>query len=40
MDKEEFELDKLKVQLSQDQFSWLISRIKVIKEHLEGIEIL
>ena len=40
MDEEEFELDKFKVQLSQDQFLWLISSIKVIKEHLEGIEIL
>jgi len=36
---EGFETEKFMVQLNNDQFSWLISNIKEVKQHLRGIEL-
>ena len=36
---EDFEVEKFEDQLSKDQFSWLISHNKEIKQHLKGIAI-
>lgn len=40
MEEEEFELNTFESELSQDQFLWLSSRVRELKEHLKGIEIL
>jgi hypothetical protein len=37
LEDKEFELEKFKSQLSEDQYSWLISHKKEIKKHLKGI---
>ena len=39
LEEEEFEMDKLRSQLSQDQFDWLTSHKKEIKKNLRGIEL-
>jgi hypothetical protein len=39
LEEEEFELNKFKSRLSEDQFDWLVSNKKEIKKHLRGIEI-
>jgi len=37
--EEGFEIEKLRSQLSEDQFSWLLTYKKNIKKHLRGIQI-
>ena len=39
LEDEGFETEEFRVQLNNDQFSWLISNIKEIKKHLRGIEL-
>jgi hypothetical protein len=39
LEDEGFETEKFMVQLNNDQFSWLISNIKEVKQHLRGIEL-
>jgi hypothetical protein len=39
LEPEDFEVEKFKGHLSKDQFSWLISHNKDIKQHLKGIAI-
>ena len=39
LEDEGFETGKFKIQLNNDQFSWLISNIKEVKQHLRGIEL-
>jgi hypothetical protein len=39
LEEEEFEIEKLRPQLSEDQFSWLSIHKKDLKKHLTGIEI-
>jgi len=39
LEEEEFELNKFRPRLSEDQFDWLVSNKKEIKKHLRGIEI-
>jgi len=39
LEEEEFELDKFRFQLPEDQFDWLVSHKKEIKKHLKGIEL-
>jgi len=39
LEEEEFEIDKFRSQLSEDQFDWLSSHKKEIKKHLGGIEL-
>ncbi len=39
IEEEGFEIEKLRSQLSEDQFSWLLSHKKDLKKHLKGIEI-
>ena len=39
LEEEGFEIEKLRSQLSEDQFSWLLSHNKDLKKHLKGIEL-
>lgn len=39
LEEEGFEIEKLRSQLSEDQFSWLLTHKKDVKKHLKGIEI-
>lgn len=39
MEEEGFEAEKFMAQLNNDQFLWLTSNIKEIKQHLRGIEL-
>jgi predicted RNase H-like nuclease (RuvC/YqgF family) len=39
LEEEDFEIEKLRSQLSEDQFSWLLSHKKDLKKHLKGIAI-
>ena len=39
LEEEDFEIEKLRSQLSEDQFSWLLSHMKDLKKHLKGIAI-
>jgi len=39
LEEEEFELDKFRSQLSEDQFDWLVSHKGKIKRYLRGIEL-
>ncbi|MGO8988245.1 MAG: hypothetical protein ACLQGU_07885 [bacterium] len=39
LEEEGFEIEKLRSQLSEDQFSWLLTYKKDIKKHLRGIQI-
>ena len=39
LEDEGFETEKFMVQLNNDQFSWLISNIKELKQHLRGIKL-
>jgi hypothetical protein len=39
LEGEEFELEKFRSQVSEDQFDWLVSHKKEIKKHLRGIEL-
>ena len=39
LDEEGFEIEKLRSQLSEDQFSWPLTHKKDIKNHLRGVEI-
>lgn len=39
LEEEGFEIEKPRSQLSEDQFSWLLTHKKDIKKHLQGIQI-
>jgi predicted RNase H-like nuclease (RuvC/YqgF family) len=39
LEEEDFEIEKLRSQLSEDQLSWLLSHKKDLKKHLKGIAI-
>jgi predicted RNase H-like nuclease (RuvC/YqgF family) len=39
LEEEDFEIEKLRSQLSEDQFSWLLFHKKDLKKHLKGIAI-
>jgi hypothetical protein len=39
LEEEEFELNKFRFRLSEDQFNWLVSNKMEVKKHLRGIEI-
>jgi len=39
LEEEGFEIENLRSQLSEDQFSWLLSHMKDLKKHLKGIAI-
>jgi hypothetical protein len=39
LEKEEFKIEKLRSQLSEDQFSWLSIHEKDLKKHLKEIEV-
>lgn len=39
LEEEGFEIENLRSQLSEDQFSWLLSHNKDLKKHLKGIEL-
>lgn len=39
LEEEGFEIKKLKEQLNEDQFSWVMIYIGEIKKHLKGIEV-
>jgi predicted RNase H-like nuclease (RuvC/YqgF family) len=39
LEEEDFEIEKLRFQLSEDQLSWLLSHKKDLKNHLKGIAI-
>jgi len=39
LEEEDFEIVKLRSQLSEDQLSWLLSHNKDLKKHLKGIEL-
>lgn len=39
LEEEEFELDKFRYRLSEDQFDWLVSHKGKIKKYLRGIEL-
>jgi predicted RNase H-like nuclease (RuvC/YqgF family) len=39
LEEEDFEIEKLRSQLSEDQLSWLLSHKKNLKNHLKGIAI-
>ncbi len=39
LEEEEFEIDRLRSRLSENQFNWLVSHKKEIKNRLRGIEL-
>ena len=39
LEEEEFEIERLRSQLSEDQFSWLLSHKKDLKRHMKGIAV-
>jgi hypothetical protein len=39
LEEDGFEIENLRCQLSEDQFSWLLSHKKDLKKHLKGIEL-
>jgi predicted RNase H-like nuclease (RuvC/YqgF family) len=39
LEEEDFDIEKLRSQLSEDQLSWLLSHKKDLKNHLKGIAI-
>jgi hypothetical protein len=39
LEEKGFEIERLKPELSEEQFSWLLSQKGTIKRHLKGIEI-
>ncbi len=39
LEEDEFEIDRFRSRLSEEQFDWLASHKKEIKKHLEGIDL-
>ncbi|NWG02493.1 MAG: hypothetical protein HXY44_06535 [Syntrophaceae bacterium] len=39
LEEEEFDLNKFRCRLTEDQYDWLVSHKKEIKKHLRGIEL-